>query len=156
MLPLVCCSAWAVACAVLTATNGVCGGSSTCRLACPIADSAPVFTWERAALSALLSSPAAIDWTRKKPSTAMTSADSTSVVETTRSCSERCQRLRSCATSWRCQPRPANRLRRTRRAACAMTDLPNGDRKKLVMQSLLPVGACRCHVDDRTQPGPAL
>ena len=70
---------------MLTAVNWLGGGSSTCRLDCPIAASAPVFTWERAEFSALVSSPAAIDWTRKKPSKAMTSADSTSVVETTRS-----------------------------------------------------------------------
>ena len=136
MLPLVFCSAAAMFCAVLSASNWFCGGSSTCRAVWSSNTKlAPFCTWLRSVLSALLSSPAAIDWTRKKPSTAMTRADSTSVVETTRSCSERCQRLRSCAVIWRCQRRPVNKQRRTPAGSLRMTALPNGDRTKTVIQS---------------------
>ncbi len=81
MLPLACCNALAMVTARLTASLG-CGASTS---DCPSAFVRPILTWESAEFSALLSSPAAIDWTRKKPSTAMTRMERTSVVETTRS-----------------------------------------------------------------------
>src|ERR1700722_13345481 len=122
--------------AVASAANWSCGSSSTCSVAwLSNAKLAPLCTWLRSVLSALLSRPWAIDWTRKKPSTAMTRADSTSVVETTRSCSERCQRLRSCATIRRCQRRPVNRPCWIRPGSLRMTALPYGDRTKTVIQS---------------------
>src|SRR5579859_2543511 len=53
--------------------------------------SAPDVT-DSAAFSSWASSPAAICWTRKTPSTATTAMDTTRVVPITRSCSDRCQR----------------------------------------------------------------
>ncbi len=99
MFPLACsCRVLAMSSALSSATNWFCGGWSTSTLVCPSSEVRPASAWARAAVSALVSSPDEICSTRKKPSTAMTRADRTSVVETTLSCSERCQRLRTCAT----------------------------------------------------------
>ena len=113
-MPLAFCSIPVVFIATLASPEEGC--ASTFTAVCASADGGRS-TWVTADFSALLSSPAAIDWTRKKPRTAMTSTDSTRVVETTRNCSERCQRLFSCATMRRCHRRPTRSQRLTGPAA---------------------------------------
>src|SRR5260370_13567317 len=75
-----------------------------------------------------------MDWTRKKPSTAMTRTERTRVVETTRSCSERCQRSFTCATTPRCHRRPARSQRLTRLGSRRMMARPKVDRRKAMIQ----------------------
>src|SRR5437763_5325015 len=109
-------------------------GASTFTLDCPIALVRPFLTRASAEFSALLSRPAATDWIRKKPSTAMTRTDRTSVVETTRSCSDRCQRSLSWATTLRCQRRPIRSQRLVRTGSRRMMARPTVDRRKAVTQ----------------------
>ena len=136
MLPLGCCSARAVVVATLTivAVSPGDAGSSTFTLDSPSAAVRPFLTWESAEFSALVSSPAATDWIRKKPSTAMTRTESSKVVETTRSCSDRCQRNLTCATTLRCHRRPTRSQRLTRTGRRRMTARPKADRRKAVTQ----------------------
>src|SRR5580765_5730752 len=109
-------------------------GASTFTLDCPIALVRPFLTRASAEFSALLSRPAATDWIRKKPSTAMTRPDRTSVVETTRSCSDRCQRSLICATALRCQRRPTRSQRLARTGSRRPMARPTLDRRKAVTQ----------------------
>src|ERR1700755_983058 len=109
-------------------------GASTFTLDCPIALVRPFLTSASAESSAWLSRPAATDWIRKKPSTAMTRTDRTSVVETTRSCSDRCQRSLTCATALRCQRRPTRRRGWPGRATGRPMARPTLDRRKAVTQ----------------------
>ena len=77
--------------------------------AAPVPCSAPVSACVRAEFSALISRPSAICSVRKKPSTAIIVAEITSVVPTTRSCSDRCQRCLTFAMT-RCSKRSRDRI----------------------------------------------
>src|ERR1039457_3886809 len=114
------------------------GCASTVTVDSPRADERPALTWTVADFSTPSSRPATIAWTRKKPSTAMTRTDRTKVVETTRSWSERCQRILASATARRCHRRPARSPRLTRSGSRRLIDRPKEDRRNAVIQS-------RCH-----------
>src|SRR5580698_11602285 len=80
--------------------------------------------------------PCAMAWTRKKPRTAMTRADSSSVVATTRSCNDRCQRLRSWAAIRCCQRRWAHSLRLTLVGIRRRISRPRSERPNAVIQPI--------------------
>src|ERR1700755_721976 len=109
-------------------------GASTFTRDAPIALVRPFLTRASAEFSALLSRPAATDWMRKKPRTAMTRTDRSSVVETPRGCSDRCQRSRRCATALRSQRRPVRSQRLARTGSRRMMARPTVDRRKVVTQ----------------------
>src|ERR1700722_1490120 len=87
---------------------------------CPRAVFSPASIWILAELSALSTRPWAICSVRKKPSTAITAAEITSVVPTTRSCSDRCQRYLTLATI-RCWTRSSDRIRIVSRCGSQLT-----------------------------------
>src|SRR6516165_995411 len=109
-------------------------GASTFTLDCPIALVRPFLTRASAEFSALLSRPAATELIRKKPRTAMTRTERTRVVETTRSCSERCQRSLTRPKALRCHRRPARSQRLDRTGSHRMMARPKADRWKAVIQ----------------------
>ena len=96
-------------------------GPSMSGLACAMAR--PSAVWVSAAFRSFASRPPAICWTRKKPRTATTTTEITSVVATTRSCSDRCQRRRSRPTTARARRRGPG-TRRTAAEACAQPRPP--------------------------------
>src|SRR3984957_18025031 len=87
---------------------------------CPRAVFSPASIWVLAELSALSTRPWAICSVRKKPSTAIIAAEITSVVPTTRSCRDRCQRYLTLATT-RCWTRSSDRMRIVSRCGSQLT-----------------------------------
>ena len=94
---------------------------SVVRPGCDRAVDSPVSTCARAEFSALSSRPSAICSVRKKPSTAITAAEITSVVPTTRNCSDRCQRCLTFATT-RCSQRSRERMAIVSRCGSQLTN----------------------------------
>ena len=87
---------------------------------CARAVFSPASIWVLAELSALATRPWLICSVRKKPRTAITAAEITSVVPTTRSCRDRCQRYLILAMT-RCWTRSSDRIRMVSRCGSQLT-----------------------------------
>src|SRR6202012_2562960 len=104
------------------------------RLALLSATVRPWDTWAVADFSLFSSRPSEICWVRKKPSTAMTRAESASVVVTTRSCRDRRQRNRKFSARSRCHLRAALSRRLARRGRRRPTTRTGRDWRTILYQ----------------------